>query len=83
MQVAVHELGHVLGLNHSDAENSVMNAIYHQSIRGEFELSDNDRQEVKRAYGELALPLLHTVTPAPILSWPELAIFMYGLIHMN
>lgn len=28
-----------------------MNAIYHQSIRGEFELSDHDRNEVKLAYG--------------------------------
>lgn len=51
-QVAVHELGHVIGLNHSNMEDSVMNAIYHQSIRGVFELSHHDRREVQKAYGK-------------------------------
>lgn len=54
-QVAVHELGHVIGLNHSNVDNSVMNAIYHQSIRGDFELSLHDRREVKKAYGTSAV----------------------------
>lgn len=50
-QVAVHEIGHVLGLNHSDVGDSIMNAIYHRVIRGRFELSNHDRMEVKRSYG--------------------------------
>ncbi|XP_067952028.1 matrix metalloproteinase-21-like [Watersipora subatra] len=49
--VAVHELGHVIGLNHSDVDTSVMNAIYHRKLRGDFELDPHDRREVRRAYG--------------------------------
>lgn len=51
LQVAVHEIGHVLGLNHSSSSDSVMNAIYHRNIRGRFELSSDDRQKIKELYG--------------------------------
>lgn len=55
LQVAVHEIGHVIGLNHTTVADSVMNAIYHRSIRGEFELADHDRKEVQLAYGRSAI----------------------------
>lgn len=49
----MHEIGHVLGFNHSVSTGSVMNAIYHRNLKGNFELSDHDRAEVKRTYGKL------------------------------
>ena len=52
--MAVHELGHVIGLNHSvNDDKSVMNALYHESssLKGRLELADNDRKEVKKFYG--------------------------------
>ena len=51
LQVAVHEIGHVLGLNHSIQQNSVMNAIYHRQITGDFELHDHDRSQIRELYG--------------------------------
>ena len=54
LRVAVHEIGHVLGLAHSDQTHSIMYAIYHQSSIDpdkEFELSWGDRKAVQKDYG--------------------------------
>ena len=41
----------MLGLNHSAANNSVMNAHYPKNIRGPFELSTDDRSKIHDLYG--------------------------------
>ncbi|CAC5387251.1 MMP21 [Mytilus coruscus] len=54
LRVAVHEIGHVLGLSHSSQITSIMYAIYHQSNVNpdkEFELTWDDRKAVQKAYG--------------------------------
>lgn len=54
LRVAVHEIGHVLGLAHSSQTSSIMYAIYHQSSidpNKEFELSWDDRKAVQKDYG--------------------------------
>uniref|UniRef100_A0A6A7G9L7 Matrix metalloproteinase-14-like n=2 Tax=Hirondellea gigas TaxID=1518452 RepID=A0A6A7G9L7_9CRUS len=50
IQVAVHEIGHVLGLSHVLRNYSVMYAIYSQ-VRGELELDYEDRRLVQGLYG--------------------------------
>jgi matrix metalloproteinase-21 len=50
LQVAVHEIGHVLGLFHVNNENSIMYPIYH-NIEDNFEIGRDDRRAVQQLYG--------------------------------
>lgn len=51
--VAVHELGHSLGLMHSPEDGSVMNPYYRQHTSGTFQLGYDDILALYELYGKL------------------------------
>lgn len=56
LRVAVHEIGHVLGLLHTHKKYSIMYAIYEKENSGpDFELGWEDRKAVQQVYGILRI----------------------------
>lgn len=52
LRVAVHEIGHVLGLAHTNKSHSIMYAIYRGAqLESEFELNRSDRKDIQEIYG--------------------------------
>ena len=55
LRVAVHEIGHVLGLMHTNKKYSIMYAIYEkENSNPDFELGWEDRKAVQRVYGKIS-----------------------------
>lgn len=58
LQVAIHELGHSLGLSHSDVEASIM-APFYSSYNPNIKLHSDDIAGIRRLYGQYSIYAKH------------------------
>lgn len=67
-RVALHELGHVLGLDHPDENSQQVDAIMNSRITDRFELSPDDIEGAQSLYGPPGVPANDNFASATVLT---------------
>ncbi|KAJ7320125.1 hypothetical protein JRQ81_019636 [Phrynocephalus forsythii] len=57
--VAAHEIGHSLGLDHSNVRGALMYPLYSYANTYNYNLPHDDRQRIQRLYGNVSIKCSH------------------------
>ena len=77
LQVAVHEIGHSLGLGHSDVQDAIMAAFY-RGYKPDFSLHQDDINGIRSLYGRYCQSVYHR-TEKLIQTYGKLTLYRHKL----
>ena len=83
LYIATHELGHSLGISHSEKKGAVMYSIYQDLGGNDFKLTYDDIQSIQHVYGEKKIPTPSVKTTSTTATKPPLCTKVMRAVYLG